>query len=47
MGGALRTQTDDLAELQLLRVEPNASKARTFVLTMNGRQQGHYSPRPL
>jgi hypothetical protein len=31
---------DDLAELQLLRVEPSDSKARTFVLTMKGRQEG-------
>jgi SEFIR domain len=31
---------DDLAELSLLRVEPSHNKARTFVLSMNGRQRG-------
>jgi hypothetical protein len=31
---------DDLAELTLLRVEPSINKARTFVLSMNGRQFG-------
>jgi hypothetical protein len=31
---------DDLAELQLLRVEPSDSNARTFVLTIKGRQEG-------
>jgi hypothetical protein len=31
---------DDLAELALLRVEPTTNKARTFVLSMNGRKQG-------
>jgi hypothetical protein len=31
---------DDLAELALLRVDPSTSKARTFVLSMNGRKLG-------
>jgi SEFIR domain len=31
---------DDLAKLQLLRVEPSDGKARTFVLTMKGRKEG-------
>jgi len=31
---------DDLAELALLRIEPSTNKARTFVLSMNGRQRG-------
>jgi hypothetical protein len=30
---------DDLAELGLLRVEPSTNKARTFVLSMTGRQR--------
>jgi hypothetical protein len=32
---------DDLAELDLLRVEPHTGKARTFTLTMRGRRQSN------
>jgi hypothetical protein len=37
---------DDLAELQLLRVEPSTGSGRTFVLTMKGRQEAELLAAP-
>jgi hypothetical protein len=39
LGGPGRAQIDDLEEMGILRVEPHFDKARTFVLTMQGRQE--------